>query len=184
MAEATTTVGLGRRMTYEQFLELPDDMRAEYSGGEAIMTPAPSFRHQKACRAMADLLTDQLAGGAVVALAVGWSLASRSPTLRIPDVLVLAEEPDGDLVTAAPVVVVEVLSTNRGNDLVRKSAEYLAAGAGQYWVVDPRDRVVSVYARADGAWDLVAEVTDATPTATVTVAPWGTVTLDIAALLG
>ena len=61
-----------------------------------------------------------------------------------PDLIVLADVPPGDVVTTEPLVVVEVLSSNRSDDLVRKSTEYLAAGAGQYWIVDPRDRVMDV----------------------------------------
>jgi Uma2 family endonuclease len=185
MAEATDTtdtVGTSRRMTYEQFWELPDDLRAEYSDGEVIVNPAPSFRHQKIARRLADLLTDQLGPDAVVAMAVGWQLVERR-RLRIPDVVVLTSEPDGDIVTDPPLVAVEVLSTNRSSDLVRKATEYLDARAGQYWIVDPRDRVIDVFAHGESGWEHVARVSDGTPTARFEVAPFGHVTLVLGDLL-
>ncbi len=39
--------------------------------------------------------------------------------------------------TGTPHLVVEILSTDRGADLVRKSHRYAAAGVPRYWVVDP-----------------------------------------------
>lgn len=170
-------------MSYERFLELPDELRAEYVDGEAIGNPPPSFRHQMICLRLRDLLIAQLGGEAVVALDVGWRVTEDGPVLRIPDVVVLHAEPVGDLVTDAPRVVVEVLSTNRRHDLVRKSTEYLAAGAGQYWIVDPRDRGIGVYSRADGGWVLTAEVTDASPSASFDVPPFGIVTLNVTDVL-
>lgn len=54
--------------------------------------------------------------------------------------------------TSTPTLCVEVLSTNRGRDLVVKSTKYAQAGVDHYWVVDPEEgtllvchRVGSVY---------------------------------------
>ena len=182
MAETTVSFGTSRLMTYGQFWELPDDLRAEYSDGEAIVNPPPSFRHQKICLRVRDALTDQLDRGAVVALAVGWQLVERR-RLRIPDVVVLTSEPDGDIVTEPPLVAIEVLSTNRSSDLVRKATEYLDAGAGQYWIVDPRDRVIDVFVRGEGGWDQVAKLDDDRGSASIDVPPFGPVTLVLTELL-
>lgn len=139
------TFGTRQRMTWEQYWELSDDLRAEYSDGEVIVNPAPSVRHQQISRRLANVLEAQLDGA---------------------------------------VVVVEVLSGNRQEDLVRRSVEYLAAGAGQYWVVDPRDRRVDVYASADGVWGDLAAMTESRPDMTVPVPPFGQVTLSLTELLG
>ena len=182
MAETSEMFGTSRRMTYEQFWELPDDLRAEYVDGEAIVNPPPSFRHQEICARLHRLLTGQLSAGAVVALAVGWQLVEKR-RLRIPDVVVLESRPSGDIVIEPPLVAVEVLSTNRSNDLVRKATEYLDAGAGQYWIVDPRERVIDVFVRGEGGWDQVARIDANAPTASVAVDPFGHVTLSLDDLL-
>src|SRR5660398_207488 len=77
--------------------------------------------------------------------------------------MVLTEAPSGDVVTTAPTVVIEVLSTNRTDDLVRKSTEYLGAGVRQYWIVDPRDRVLDVFELAASGWERIAQLSDDAP---------------------
>ena len=47
--------------------------------------------------------------------------------------------------TGHPDLVVEVLSTNRNDDLVTKTTKYAAAGVRHYWIVDPRSRTVDAY---------------------------------------
>lgn len=183
MAQAPAESGLGVPMAWRHFLELPDDLRAEYTDGKVLVNPPPSFAHQKACLSLRDLLVAQLGSRAVVAVAVGWRLSAHTERLRIPDLMVLPAEPAGPMVTEPPPVVVEVLSSNRGEDLVRKSTEYLEAGVGQYWVVDPRDRVLDVYARSDSGWDHLAQLTDTDPAATIAT-PFGPVALVLAEILG
>ena len=173
----------GVPMSWEQFLALPDDARAEYADGRAYVNPPPSYAHQRICLRLRDLLVSRLGGRAVIVLGVGWRLPGGPPRLRIPDLMVLHGEPSGDLVTDAPPVVVEVLSSNRGDDLVRKSTEYLRAGAGQYWIVDPRDRVVDVYARTEAGWDHLAQLSDAAGEATFPT-PFGELGLSLSEILG
>jgi hypothetical protein len=72
-------------------------------------------------------------------------------------VMVLGRAPTCDVVTDVPTIVIEVLSTNRTDDLVRKSTEYLAAGARQYWIVDPQDRVFDVFQQSATGWERIAQ---------------------------
>lgn len=183
MAETTVTSGTRRRMTWEQYWQLPEDLRAEYSDGEVLVNPPPSVQHQQICRRLANILDAQLSG-AVVVEGAGWKLSEHRPRLRIPDIVVLREQPAGAVVTEPPLVAVEVLSTNGSNDLVRKAIEYRDAGAGQYWIVDTRDRVVDVFVRGGNGWDQAATINEQTPAATVDVPPFGQVTLVLDAILG
>lgn len=90
--------------------------------------------------------------------------------MREPDILFLRPErvqklaqscnhaqPDGaDL-------VMEVVSPGRQNrerDLEVKRLEYARAGIGEYWIVDPERRTVSVLALTDGVYRLVGEFHD------------------------
>lgn len=173
----------GERISYRAYLDLPDDLRAEYVHGTVIVNPPPSFTHQRACLRLRDTLTTTLPT-AVVGVGVGWRLHRERTDVRIPDVCVLDHEPAGDLVTDSPAVVVEVLSSNRSDDLVRKSTEYLEAGAGQYWIIDPRDRVLDAFLNTPTGWEVLAHLTDDAPSGTVSVTGLGSVTLDLPALLG
>jgi Uma2 family endonuclease len=177
--EQPTFSAVGQPMAWERFWALPEELRAEYSDGRAFVTPTASFRHQMVSQLLCDVLRRDLPS-AVVVLAVGWRLVEEPPRLRIPDVMVLGGAPTGDVVTDPPAIVVEVLSTNRGADLVRKATEYLDAGAGQYWIVDPRDRVIECFANRGSGWETLARLSDEEPRAAVVVAPFGTVNLDLA----
>lgn len=179
VAEAVTEQPMG----YDAYLRLRAELRAEYVDGVARMSPPPSYAHQKICQRLLRELEDAVAGsGLDVVGGVGWELAAGA-RVRIPDIMVLAGSPDGPLVTEAPLVAVEVLSGNRSDDLVRKSTEYLEAGVGQYWVVDPRDRVLEVFANRRG-WEAVARLDDQQPTARVQLLTGVGVKLDLTRILG
>jgi len=184
MVHLAATIPFGQPMSWEQFLEIPDDERAEYVDGKAFVSPPPSFAHQEICQRLRDVLKAQLGAGAIVAVGVGWRLPGERPRLRIPDAMVLTEAPSGDVVTTAPTVVIEVLSTNRTDDLVRKSTEYLGAGVRQYWIVDPRDRVLDVFELAASGWERIAQLSDDAPTATVTIPLYGAIELSLECILG
>lgn len=49
-----------------------------------------------------------------------------------------------------PVLVTDVLSGNRSDDLVTKSGKYAVAGLSHCWVVDPRDHPLHTYVLSDG----------------------------------
>jgi Uma2 family endonuclease len=177
--EQPTYSALGEPMSWERYWSLPEEIRAEYSDGRAFVTPTASFRHQLVSQRLCDVLRRDLPSAAV-AQAVGWRLVEEPPRLPIPDVTVLGGPPAGDVVADPPAVVIEVLSTNRGADLVRKATEYLDAGAGQYWIVDPRDRVIECFANRGSGWETLSRLSDEEPRAAVVVAPFGTVDLDLA----
>lgn len=63
----------------------------------------------------------------------------------------LGGDPDDPFI-GVPHLVVEVLSSNRRDDLVAKLNRYAAWGAPSYWIVDPRDRIIRTYRLEDGIY--------------------------------
>jgi len=66
-----------------------------------------------------------------------------NPTrFRVPDVAVVpGQKPQGKVISAPPLLAVEVLSPDdRAADLQEKIDDYLAFGAAAVWVVDPQTR--------------------------------------------
>lgn len=183
MAQTATIDVAGIVMDWDEFVRLPDDVRAEYVDGRVFMTPPPTYGHQKICLLLRDVLRSQLQPPATVAVGVGWQLPGPVRRVRIPDVMVLDGEPVDDVVQTVPQIVVEVLSTNRSDDLVRKSTEYHDAGAGQYWIVDPRDRALDVFSRVPDGWTQLARLTEESPDAVVVVPGSGLVELSLFAIL-
>lgn len=169
--------GLQRlRMSWEDYLALPDRPKAEWVDGEVVVSPPVGPQHGVAVLALAQRIREGLPD-LLVMTEVGVALPANR--LRAPDLMAVTSWPEAAWVTEVPVLVVEVLSpSTRSEDLVRKSTEYLAAGVGQYWIVDPEAGVVVVSGRSGGGWETISRLDATTPTAEVAVPPHGVVTID------
>ncbi|WP_244931921.1 Uma2 family endonuclease [Nocardioides sp. W7] len=157
------------RMSWEEFLELPEWPRAEWVDGEVVMLVAPPvFDHGTAQTQLTLLLAPLFPDCWVVP---GVFLALPCNRVRLPDLMLVAERPADGWVRAAPILVVEVLSpSTRSEDTIRKSMEYAEGGAQQHWVVDPDLRAIDLWRNVDGEWTLLARVDDDRPTAEVELA--------------
>ncbi len=169
------------RASYDEWLRLPDLPRSEWVDGEAVLSPPASYRHMRASRRIANLLEQSLAGLEAVQ-ETGVALPGNIE--RVPDVTVVDRPPEQRRIERTPVLVVEILSpSTRIEDTVVKSAEYAAAGIGQFWVVDPEHRTIDVHELHDGGWRLLAHLDDGQPTATVVVGDHGGAALDLSVIL-
>ena len=90
--------------------------------------------------------------GVVFAAETGFRLATDPDTVRAPDVAFITKtrvEEVGKFEgfwPGAPDLAVEVISpADSYNEVKEKVEEYLNAGAGAVWVVDPRRRTIAVY---------------------------------------
>jgi Uma2 family endonuclease len=168
-------------MSLEAYLALPEG-RVEWVDGEAIfMNAAPRSGHQNIGRRLANLIEDGTSLYTVEAVGF-WTLAGRKS--RIPDVLATREPFADSWAPQVPVLTVEVLSpSTRREDTVPKSAEYLAAGVEQYWVVDPARQQMTVYGNAGERWEVVFTADEEHPAGSVQVGEFGTVDIDLAWLL-
>ncbi len=68
--------------------------------------------------------------------------------------------------TSTPHLVVEILSSNRRDDLVGKLNRYAQWGAPAYWIVDPRDHVILTHRLEDGYFVETGRYTDGPATLT------------------
>lgn len=155
-----------RRMSWEEYLRLPEYPNAEWVDGEAVIQMVPNnFDHGSAATALATLLGPLFPEHFLVSEVGLWLPRNR---LRGPDLMLVRERPEGIHVTTSPLMVVEILSpSTRSEDTVRKSMEYAEGGVGQYWIVDPDLRTIDVLRNVDGAWDVVAHLDDDRPTAEI-----------------
>jgi hypothetical protein len=69
-------------MSWEQFLDLPDDDRAEYVDGKTFVGAPPSFGHQEVRQRLRDLPKAQLGSAAIVAVGVGARSMRSWPTVE------------------------------------------------------------------------------------------------------
>ncbi|WP_275580087.1 Uma2 family endonuclease [Nocardioides nitrophenolicus] len=136
-------------MSWEDFLDRPET--GEYYGGCLVVMPPASKQHQRIVMRLTHLLAGGLPSGAEVLPSLGWSPRGVREYL-IPDLTVFRDESDEAVFAGIPLLVVEVLSTNRRDDLVGKVQRYAAWRSPSYWIVDPRDHQVLTMDLVDGLY--------------------------------
>ena len=149
-----TPIRPGIRLTLAEFLDLPAmEQRCELIDGVLRMAAFPIPDHQFLVTVLATRLTSQITevGLGVVLHETGIILTD--DTAVGPDITVLRAD-RADLIGAraingAPDIVVEVLSSNRRADLVRKRELYEAAGVAEYWILDGHADTLTVLALGD-----------------------------------
>lgn len=150
--------------TYGDYRTWGDDKRYELIDGLAYaMSPAPSVDHQRIALHIAGKLLAALTGHPCQVLIA--PLDVRLPRNREsddlidvvvqPDVLVVCDPAkiDHKGVRGAPDLVVEVLSpSTASHDHLRKRRVYERAGVGEFWLVHPSDRMVTIYQLQNGVY--------------------------------
>ena len=132
-------------LSYEDFLAWADeDVRAEWVDGRVVLMSPASFRHQRLCGFLLQVLqTFAEERGLGVVLTAPFQMKT-GPDLpgREPDLLFVREEHRDRLRTAhlaGPAdLAVEVASPeSRLRDRGEKLAEYEMGGVREYWLLDP-----------------------------------------------
>ncbi|MBK8021673.1 MAG: Uma2 family endonuclease [Chloroflexi bacterium] len=145
-------------VTLEAYLALPETMLpTELIEGHIVRAGAPDLEHQQIVGNIAALLRIlRRWRGGVVYIAPTDVVLDDSNVVQ-PDALWIAPEgsrciPDaGKRLRGAPDLVVEVLSPGRIlHDRRTKLRLYEAHGVREYWLIDPRDRLVEVWVAGDG----------------------------------
>ncbi|MDP2430874.1 MAG: Uma2 family endonuclease [Pseudomonadota bacterium] len=152
------------RYTYADYLSWQGDERYQLIEGDAfLMAPAPAVRHQAVVMEVASQAHVALKGTPcqvfTAPLDVRLLNADKSDdqidTVVQPDVLAVCDprKVDERGIRGAPDWVVEVLSPfTAGLDHVKKRRLYEQAGVREYWLIQPMDRVLTVYTLKDGAY--------------------------------
>lgn len=158
---ATKPIVTGARMSIAAFLDLPDTEernKMELDDGELYIMPRPRPVHQ------------------FIAFWLGWHIAnyinsfaeppaevcmdpvtilSRDPRrVMVPDLTVILDRRPDQIVDGyfegVPDIAVEVLSSDRNRDLVRKRQIYSEAGISEYWIFDPVNDTALLLEMRDG----------------------------------
>lgn len=155
----TTNIKAGVRLTLDEFFELPETagIRYELHQGELYIVAQPIPDHQQLTKWLSRHLSVQLEdeGEAYVFLPVDVVLSDDISVA--PDIIVVRME-RADIIHRArlygpPDIVVEVLSSNRNADLVRKREFYAAAGVPEYWMLDgDADTLIPLELGSDGVY--------------------------------
>jgi len=153
--------------TYADYLRLPDDgKRYEIIKGVLYVANAPSIEHQFTVMKISgqlDFFVSQHQLGMVLTAPVEVHLSSTTRPVQ-PDVLFIRTENQPSLgaqiLDGVPDLTVEVISPSSIRiDRHVKFDAYERAGVPEYWIVDPKARLVEVYTLARGEYALLGQYT-------------------------
>lgn len=144
------------KVTYEDYLQLPEDRRYEIIDGELFLTPAPTTYHQRISARLQFLLTRHVMerGVGEILNAPCDLLLSQTDVVQ-PDIFFVAKERQAIVeekyVSAAPDLVVEILSeSTEKRDRGIKAKLYERTGVHELWIVDPWAKKVEIFGRSEG----------------------------------
>jgi len=153
-----------------------DGLRLELFDGWPVVSPSPSYAHQRICLRLAiQFEAYGIASGVAVAVSPG-AITIPPNNEYLPDVLVIPGRPmAADWRSISNwLVAVEVLSpSNRDRDLSVKRSNYLKWGVPEVWLVDPFEPTVRIARRG-----LERDVVLAPPESLT----WRGLTIDLTAL--
>ncbi len=140
-----------KKYTYQDYCQLPDEVRAEVLDGELLMSPSPFRKHQKISgkiyRLLAQWVETHCLGEVYDA---PFDVVLSQYDIVQPDILYISNERKSILTEAnvqgAPDLVIEILSSgDKKRDTVKKKAIYEKYGVKEYWIVDPDSETISVF---------------------------------------
>ncbi len=155
-----TAMPSDREWTADDLSALPDDgLRYELVDGVLLVSPAPVPLHQRVVTRLATLLNLAAPSG-YEALVSPVSYRINDTRELQPDVVVVAaDQVTGSRLSAAPLLVVEVLSPRtKVTDLTLKRHLYERAGVPAYWIIDTEQPSLTVLEIVEGSYSEVALV--------------------------
>lgn len=150
--------------TLDEFFALPEEntRRHELLDGVYVVTPCPTFLHQRAVMTLWHLLMPAMAGHPDLLLfPVLGDIVLGPRTVVQPDLFIIPKPPSVDVHwrdVALPLLAVEVLSPGTaGRDRRIKRPLYQQAGVLEYWIVDLDSRLVERWRPGDDRPEILHE---------------------------
>ena len=143
--------GASQLFTYEDYCTWSDEERWELIDGKAFRMEAPNRYHQKISATLFGEIYIHLKGKKCEAyhapFDVKLNVGEGKDTVVQPDILVVCDQEklDDKGAKGAPDLVIEILSRDTAkHDRVRKYQKYEQYGVKEYWIVDPRLKIITV----------------------------------------
>lgn len=138
-------------ITLEQYEALPEDVRAEVFEGIVYDMASPSEIHQTISTELTTILNTYIKSqkGSCRVFHAPFDVKLNDTPLTIvqPDLMIICDKNklDGKRCNGAPDFIIEIVSPgNPADDYIRKLYYYKNAGVREYWIIDPRRKMVTV----------------------------------------
>ncbi len=139
-----------KRATIQDYERLEEGAPYQLIGGELIMTPSPSFFHQRIQYRLANALgtfVEKNRLGILVGAPLDVYLSDED--VYQPDLIFIradrAHNLQKDKLHIIPDLVIEVLSSSTAYyDFTRKKEMYCTHGVSEYWIVDPEAETIEM----------------------------------------
>lgn len=160
---AAVPPGAGRRVTREEYLDLPEDgYQYDMIDGVLVASPSPLYGHGRVAARLAFLIERYLTDHRIaeVVSEIDVLLPDGGDVLR-PDLTVLLKQSIEERhcrvhghIHGVPDIVCEILSDGTADrDLGTKADRYLRCGVREYWIADPRDSSMQIWFNRGSCWE-------------------------------
>lgn len=133
-----------------RFPEYPEGPLVELINGELFMTPSPNINHQTISSELHYQIKDFLKNnnqGQIFTAPIDLKLSEED--LTIPDLVfvdntrlqIIGEQS----INGTPNLIIEIVSTNKKQDYIIKKELYQKFKIEEYWIVDPKEKIILVY---------------------------------------
>ena len=138
-------------ITLDEYEALPEDTRAEVFNGQIYYMVSPSQIHQTILTELLVSIRNYLhkkdGRCQVFPAPFDVKLSDHPLTIVQPDIMIVCDKGklDGNRCNGAPDFIIEIVSPgNPADDYIRKLYYYKNTGVREYWIVDPRRKIVTV----------------------------------------
>ena len=139
------------KVTLEQYEMLPEEKRFEVFDGVIYDMASPSQVHQALSMQLSTLINTYIlrkkGSCSVFTAPFDVKLSDQPLTMVQPDIMVICDRDklDGKRCNGAPDFIIEIVSPgNPSDDYIRKLYYYKMYGVREYWIVDPKRKLVTV----------------------------------------
>ena len=145
----TVTIDRTKTWTVDDYLLLEEGLLAQLINGELIMSPAPNTLHQRTLWKLNDIISKMGLNGELFFAPIDVHVDLKN--VFQPDLVFVKNDQKAIIsergIEGAPALIAEVVSpSNSFLDRNIKKKKYLDFGVKEYWIVDPANRTLEVYA--------------------------------------
>ena len=140
-----------RLITLEQYENLPENVRVEVFDDVIYDLASPSQIHQTISMELSNIIYNYIkkknGSCQIFSAPFDVKLSDKPLTIVQPDIMVICDKNklDGKRCNGAPDFIIEIVSPgNPADDYIRKPYYYKNYGVREYWIVDPRRKIVTV----------------------------------------